>query len=135
MNHYIFDEESCALANGKFFYPSSSKDQCWEFMYCWGPDSIVTGLLNPPNESTGQCKDGETQLSLFEWKDAEWIGGKLAGTNWTKRESVKANMIANMTNFPLLQLSVSFPAVLSQRTFLQNQVSLILFGVDLNLFW
>lgn len=122
MNHYIFNKELCDMVNGTFYYPSETKEDCLGYLYCWSPQSIVTGLLTPVDESTGECSEGETMKSLFEWKEAEWIGGTWALTSWTKRESVAANAVRMTIDFPHLQADVSYSAELSMQTSLQNQV-------------
>jgi hypothetical protein len=76
--------------------------------------------LSPADEN-GKCPDGVTPQSLFQWEEAKWIGGTMAYTNWTKREPVQANLIANTIDFPSLQLNVSYSSALSLKIFLQNQ--------------
>jgi hypothetical protein len=115
------DDDDCALANGTFYSPSTTKDECLSKNYCWSVDSIVTGLLVEPNER-GECSEGEVLKSLFEWRDAQWIGGTWAYSQWTKRASVKANVMKATIHFPHLQKNISFPSSLSAKTFLQNQV-------------
>ena len=110
------------MSNGKFFYPASSKVECLNYTYCWSPESIVTGLLNPPDGVTGSCLDGETPMNLFEWNDAEWIEGTWASTRWINRQFVYSNTIRKSIDFPLLQNDVSSPASLSLLTGLKNQV-------------
>jgi len=122
VNHYIFNENDCHLANGTFYYPSQTEEECLRYSFCWTPDSIVTGLLEPLDPTTGKCPKGGENVSLFEWKKPIWIGGKWAFTNWTRRESVHPYVIANTTNFISLQSNVSFASSLSQKTAYQNQV-------------
>jgi len=121
VNHYILNEEDCLLANGTFYYPSQSEDECLSHLYCWTPQSIVTGLLTPL-DSNGKCPEGGRVESLFQWKNATWIGGTWAFTNWTTRQAVQANTIRMTIDFPLLQSIVSTPSDLSVKTYLQNQV-------------
>jgi len=122
VNHYIFSEDDCKLANGTFYYPSESEEECLRYSYCWSPQSIVTGLLSAPDGVTGRCSEGETEESLFEWEEAEWIGGTWADSEWAERRSVQANEIRMTIDFPLLQSSVSYSSDLSMVTSLQNQV-------------
>jgi hypothetical protein len=121
INYYIVDENDCTRANGRFYFPSKSEEECLSYSYCWSTQSVVTGLLTPPN-GNGECFKGETVRNLFQWNKAKWIGGTWALTNWTKRQAVSANAIRITTNFTLLQSVVSTPAVISLKTFLQNQV-------------
>lgn len=122
VNHYLQNEGDCALASGTFYSPSTTKDECLHQKYCWNVDSIVTGLLVEPNESSGECSEGGVLRGLFEWKDAQWIGGTWAYSQWTKRAPVKVNVMKPTINFLSLQQNVSFPSSLSAKTLLQNQV-------------
>ena len=121
VNHYITSEIDCHLANGTFYYPSQSEEECLSYSFCWTPQSIVTGLLTPLDSLTGNCTEARMQ-SLFQWESAKWIGGSWAYTNWTLRQPVQANKLAMSINFTLLQSSVSFSADESELTSLQNQV-------------
>ncbi len=122
VNHYIFSKHDCQLANGTFYYPSVTKEDCLSYLYCWSPQSTITGLMTPPNPQTGNCSDGETMRSLFQWEEAKWIGGTWASTMWTTRRAVTANDIRTSIDFLRLQSAVSFSSSLSQKTFFQNQV-------------
>jgi len=122
VNHYLLNENDCKLANGTFYYPSNTKEECLKYSYCWTPESIVTGLLNPLDPITGKCSKGEILQSLFEWKEPKWIGGKWASTTWATRQPIRANVIAKTIDFPSLQSSVSFSSTLSLKTAYQNQV-------------
>lgn len=124
MNHHIFDENDCTLANGTFYYASKTKDDCLRsnYSYCWTPQSIVTGLLSPRDSVTGNCSVGASPQNLFQWKDAQWIGGTWAYTNWTTRRFVEANAIQQTIDFISLQSVVTFPSALSVKNYLQNQV-------------
>lgn len=124
MNHYILSDFDCKMANGKFYYPASSKAECLNHSFCWSPDSIVTGLLTPVDTITGSCLDGGVKQSLFTWNEAKWIGGAFASTNWTVRRAVQSNKIQNAINFPLLQSVVSSPADISLVFSLKNQVKI-----------
>jgi hypothetical protein len=121
VNHYIFSEEDCHIANGTFHYPSISEATCSSYVYCWTPESIVTGILSPL-DSNQQCPDGGIKQSLFHWEKAKWIGGTWAFTNWTIRQAVPANELRVILDFPHLQSVVSSPADLSVKTYLQNEV-------------
>ena len=127
MNHYITSQDVCHLANGTFYYPSQSKEECESYSYCWTPQSIVTGLLTPLDSPTGTCPEGGRVQSLFQWKNAKWFGGSWAHTNWTMRRPIHANKIAMAINFTLLQSMVSFPSDISVLASLQNQVSKVNF--------
>ncbi len=120
MNHYILNEEDCQLANGSFYYPSQTKDECLRDLYCWTPQSSVTGLLIPL-DSNGCPNKGKNQ-SLFQWEDAKWIEGTWAYTNWTTRKAIPANTVQMTIDFPRLQSVVSSPSDLSVKTYLQNEV-------------
>ena len=125
MNHYITSESDCHLVNGTFYYPSQSEEECMKYSYCWTPQSIVTGLLTPLDDATGTCSEDGQVRSLFQWKNAKWIGGSWANTNWTFRQPIQANRVAPVINFILLQANVSFPADKSILTSLQNQVRIM----------
>ena len=120
VNHYIFSEADCQLANGTFYYPSQTEEECMNYTYCWTPQSIVTGLMTSLGQLNGACT-GEVR-SLFQWENAKWIGGSWAHTNWTLRQPVQANKMATAIDFTHLQSNVSFPADRSELTALQNQV-------------
>jgi hypothetical protein len=123
VNHYILNEDDCLLANGSFYYTSKTVDECLSYLYCWTPESIVTGILTPL-DSMGQCPEGGRIQSLFEWENATWIGGTWAYTNWTSRNFIAANRISMTIDFPMIQSVVSAPSDLSVKTYFQNQVNL-----------
>ncbi len=77
--------------------------------------------MNPP--VNGKCSKGETMRSLFDWNEAQWIGGSYGFANWTSRHAVAANAIKQTIDFPRLQSVVTSTAVLLLKTTLQNQVS------------
>jgi len=122
VNYFLLSESDCAMANGTFYYPSQSQDECLSHMYCWTPQSIVTGLLSPVDQSTGDCAEGGIKQSIFEWKKPKWMGGTIAYTNWTNRQPVLVNTIRSTIDFPRVQEVVSSPTAISVKTFLQNQV-------------
>jgi hypothetical protein len=122
VNHFIFSENDCFLANGTFYYPSQTKEECLKYTYCWTSESIVTGLLSPIDPITGNCPEGGTIQSLFEWKEAQWVGGTYAFTEWASRGLIAANDMRTTIDFPLLQNIVSYSSELSIQTSLQNQV-------------
>jgi len=125
VNPYLLDDDSCFLANGTFHFPSTTKEECLHSMYCWTPESIVTGLLLPPDSSSGECPKNGNLQSLFQWEEVQWIEGTWAFTKWTKRDAVQANVVKKTINFLQLQSNVSLPSDLSVKTFLQNQVSFL----------
>jgi len=114
----------CENANGMIFYSSDSEEKCLSYLYCWTPESTVTGLLTLVNSSTGNCSNGGKLRSLFQWKHPKWIGGTFANTKWTLRQAVQTNMMRDAIDFPLLQSKVSLPAEHMLITFLQNRVKL-----------
>lgn len=122
VNHFIFTEDDCKLANGTFYYPSQTEAECKRYSYCWTPQSIVTGLLTSLDNLTGTCTEEGRVQSLFQWKNATWIGGSLAHTKWLLRRPIQANTMAPAINFTLLQSIVSYPADLSVLSALKNQV-------------
>ena len=110
------------MANGTFYYPSKTKEECLKYSFCWTPESIVTGLLSPLNPLTGKCSDGGIIQNLFEWEEAQWIGGTWVTTSWVSRQSVVTNAMRKTIDFPKLQSVVPSSSALSLKTSLQNQV-------------
>ena len=125
MNHYITSEIDCHLANGTFYYPLQSEEECLSYSFCWTPQSIVTGLLTPLDSLTGTCSEEGRMQSLFQWESAKWMGGSWAHTKWALRQPVHSNKLALAINFKLLQSNVTFSADKSVLTYLQNQVCVL----------
>ncbi len=115
------NETDCHLANGTFYYVSSTEEDCLRHLYCWSPQSIITGLKSPV-DSDGNCPGGVSPQSLFKWEAPKWIGGTWASSQWTSRQPVHANAIANTIDFKSLQSNVSLASTFSLKVALQNQV-------------
>ena len=115
-------DADCEGANGTFYFPAQSKEECLRDSLCWTPAFIETGLLVPPDPTTGLCPKNGNLQTIFQWEDAKWIEGTWASSVWVRRQAVRANVIRKTINFPLLQGNVSFPSAISLKTSLQNEV-------------
>jgi hypothetical protein len=129
-NYFITAAGDCHLANGTIYFPSETEDDCLKnYTYCWTPDSIVTGLMVPLNQ-TVNCSDSDRR-NLFEWLEPKWIGGTFAFTNWTQRKSIAANVVSPTLDYTRIQEVVSYPSSLSVKASLQNEVLAYFFYCDI----